>query len=48
MAEMAAKGVKMSPESLQTDQLIHLRLYHASCLVENLQTEVKQTVKADS
>ncbi len=44
MAEMEAKGLKMSPELLQTDQLIHLRLCHASCLVENLQTEVKQTV----
>ncbi|XP_050957408.1 uncharacterized protein LOC127158281 [Labeo rohita] len=39
MAEMEAKGLKMSSELLHTDQLIHLRVYHASCLVENLQTE---------
>ncbi|XP_058627749.1 uncharacterized protein LOC131537991 isoform X2 [Onychostoma macrolepis] len=39
MAEMEAKGLKMSPELLHTDQLIHLRLYHASCLVENLEIE---------
>ncbi|XP_077093816.1 uncharacterized protein LOC143745582 [Siphateles boraxobius] len=38
-AEMEAKGLNMSSELLHTEQLIHLRVYHASWLVENTQTE---------
>lgn len=41
---MEAKGLNMPSELLHTEQLIHLRVYHASCLVENIQTEVKQSL----
>ncbi|KAG9283629.1 HMG domain-containing protein 3-like [Astyanax mexicanus] len=39
MAEMEAKHLKMCPEVLHTGQLLHLRIYHATCMVKNLQTE---------
>ncbi|XP_072563854.1 uncharacterized protein [Paramormyrops kingsleyae] len=36
MAETDVKETKMSPEVLQPEQLCHLRLYHASCLVKDI------------
>lgn len=40
MAEMEAKNIRMCPEVLHNEQMVHLRLYHASCMVKNLQTKV--------
>lgn len=40
MAEMEAKNIKMCQEILYNEQMGYLRLYHASCMVKNLQPEV--------
>ncbi|KAI7789665.1 hypothetical protein IRJ41_016594 [Triplophysa rosa] len=39
MAEMEAKGLNMSSEQLHREQLIHLQVYHASCLVKDMQAK---------
>lgn len=45
MAEMEAKNIKMCQEILHNEQMGYLRLYHASCMVKNLQPEVLLGIK---
>ncbi|XP_076841395.1 uncharacterized protein LOC143485751 [Brachyhypopomus gauderio] len=40
MAEMDMRAAKISEDTLHYGQICHLRLYHASCLVRNMVSEV--------
>ncbi len=39
---MEAKNMKMSSEVLQTCQLVHLRVYHATSMLKYVTTEVRE------
>ncbi|XP_050988107.1 uncharacterized protein LOC127178950 [Labeo rohita] len=46
MAEMEARNVQMCHEVLHNEQMCHLRLYHASCMVKTVQSAKQNTCMA--
>ncbi|RXN10462.1 E3 ubiquitin-protein ligase RNF213-alpha-like protein [Labeo rohita] len=46
MAEMEARNIQMCHEVLHNEQMCHLRLYHASCMVKTVQSAKQNTCMA--
>ncbi|XP_065129172.2 uncharacterized protein [Paramisgurnus dabryanus] len=46
VAEMEARNIKMNHEMLHIEQLRHLRLYHATSMVKNIQSEAVEATKS--